>query len=89
MSNDELQTLIGDRWCFNSEEIISRKLDWHGHMVRQDGILIAIQDAIPDGSRRRPGRPKRRWMDDIRARITNHRYNLRNGRQRTTRSTAL
>ena len=60
-----------------------------GHIKRLDGILVAIQDTVPDGSRRRPGRPKRRWMDDIRSRISNHRYNLRDRRQLTTRSTAL
>jgi len=43
---------------------LRRKLGFFGHVMRSDGLEKGMMLAHGDGRRRR-GRPRRKWMDDI------------------------
>ena len=43
---------------------LSRKLGFFGHVMRSDGLEKRMMLAHRDGRRRR-GRPRRKWMDEI------------------------
>jgi len=45
-------------------EVRRRKLQYVGHVVRADNLCTHVLHGIVDGKRRR-GRPRRRWTDDI------------------------
>jgi hypothetical protein len=61
---------------FKSPDIISviklRRLEWLGHVVRMNETRVArkILDDKPGGKRRR-GRPRLRWTDDVEADLRN------------------
>ncbi len=65
VSNERLYEMIGGRWCFSSSDIIRRKTMWLGHAARQGGIARAVIGGLPAGTRRGPGRPRLRWVDNI------------------------
>jgi len=65
VSNEVLYEMIGGRWCFSSNDIIHRKATWLGHAARQGGIARAVIDGLPAGTRRGPGRPRLRWVNNI------------------------
>jgi hypothetical protein len=48
------------------EEIKSKRLEWLGHVVRieENRMVKRIFEGHP-GGRRKTGRPRERWMDDI------------------------
>jgi len=41
------------------------KLGFFGHVMRSDGMEKGMMLAHGDGRRRRRGRPRRKWMDEI------------------------
>jgi len=43
---------------------LRRKLGFFGHVIRSDGLEKGMMLAYGDGRRRR-GRPRRKWMDEI------------------------
>ena len=51
-----------------------RKWRWAGHVVRRDDWRWTVRMAywIPDGARRRRGRPATRWEDDLEAFAQHH-----------------
>ena len=53
---------ISENWLLNN--IKSRKLKYFGHVKRHDSIEKIILEGVVPGKRRR-GRPKRRWSQDI------------------------
>ena len=53
---------ISENWLLNN--IKSRKLKYFGHIKRHDSIEKIILEGVVPGKRRR-GRPKRRWSQDI------------------------
>jgi hypothetical protein len=55
------------------EVIEERRLRWFGHVKRMPGnrLRLKILEWEPEGTRRR-GRPKERWIDRVRRRMTNH-----------------
>src|SRR6218665_3492309 len=44
---------------------LGRKLGFFGHVMRSDGLEKRMMLAYGDGRRRRRGRPRRKWMDEI------------------------
>jgi hypothetical protein len=50
-----------------------KRLRWFGHVKRMPGNILPLKvlEWEPEGTRRR-GRPKERWIDGVRRRMTNH-----------------
>ena len=46
------------------QSIRRRKLKWHGHTIRHDNLSKTILHGMVEGDRK-CGRPKRKWIDDI------------------------
>ena len=46
------------------QTVLRRKLGFFGHVMRSDGLEKEMMLAHGDGRRRR-GRPRRKWMDEI------------------------
>jgi hypothetical protein len=58
----------------NILEVIEEKLlRWFGHVKRMPGnrLPLKVLEWEPEGKRRR-GRPKERWIDEVRRCMTNH-----------------
>jgi hypothetical protein len=59
---------------YNSPDIVTeikvRKLEWLGHVIRMEDSSLPkmVLDAKPEG-RREVGRPRLRWLDDVKADI--------------------
>ena len=53
---------MGHDWLFNN--IKARKLSYFGHLKRHDSLERHILEARLEGKRRK-GRPRRRWTEDI------------------------
>jgi hypothetical protein len=53
--------------------IEEKRLRWFGHVKRMPGnrLPLKIFEWEPEGTRRR-GRPKERWIDEVRRSVTNH-----------------
>jgi hypothetical protein len=65
-TNKELTELYNDPDIV--AEIRSRRITWLGHLIRidQGQMVRKLFDGKP-GGRRRPGRPRLRWLDDVEA----------------------
>jgi hypothetical protein len=63
-NNQELRNMYGQPDII--EEIKSKRLEWLGHVVRIEGnrMVKRVFKGHP-GGRRKTGRPRKRWMDDI------------------------
>ena len=48
----------------NSSKRSSRKLKWHGHVIRSSGLFKTILQGTVQGGRRR-GRQRKRWEDNV------------------------
>ena len=46
------------------QSIRPRKLKWCGHTIRHDNLSKTILQGMVEGNRK-CGRPKRKWIDDI------------------------
>ena len=46
------------------QSIRRRKLKWYGHTIRHDNLSKTILQGMVEGNRK-CGRPKRKWIDDI------------------------
>ena len=53
---------IEDNWLINN--ILQRKIKYLGHIKRHDGLERTILEGMVPGRRGR-GRPRRRWLQDI------------------------
>ena len=51
-----------------SEKVQERRLQWYGHVMRREGEYVGkrVMRMEVEGMRGR-GRPKRRWLDSVRA----------------------
>ena len=63
--NQELYELYDDIDIV--QRINSKRLSWLGHVVRMNENAPARRafDAVPEGGRRRRGRPRLRWKDQV------------------------
>ena len=65
VSNEQLQDMIGDKWLFSANDVLTRKASWCGHVIRQEGIIMESLCGLPNGYRRRPGGQRKRWLDNV------------------------
>jgi hypothetical protein len=67
------------------EVIEGKRLRWFGHIKRMPGNRLPLKtlEWEPEGTRRR-GRPKERWIDGVRRRMTNHGLRGEHTRDRDT-----
>jgi hypothetical protein len=63
-TNDEVYKFNGELELV--AEVKKRRLQYLGHVVRmeEDRVPKEILDQHP-GGRRKPGRPRKRWLDDV------------------------
>ena len=62
-TNEEVLQMIGEKRCL-AKEIIRRKLQYFGHLIRRNGVQKRLLEAEVEGTRGR-GRPKTTWLANI------------------------
>jgi hypothetical protein len=66
--NEHIKEIMGMKEKPDIIDIIERRLQWYGHVKRmqEERLPKLILEWIP-GERRKRGRPRQTWMEDVRA----------------------